>query len=232
MGESGIIYVTINIVTGKRYVGIHTRGVKSYIGSGKYFKLAVAKHGKKNFRRIDVEKFDSVDAGLAMEREWIKGMNSKWPMGYNLNDGGRGNLNPTEETRMKIGCGWRGKHLPDYMKDNLRRIRTGTTLSPEHRAKIGEGLKGRAVTAMATAARVAAWRGCHHTEAAKNKMRNAAMGRHHTPESRAKMSISQMGRHHPEEVKQKIRDGVRRKCAERKLNNQLRKTCRENNLFP
>ena len=55
----GFIYVTINKVNGKKYLGQHTKWSKKYIGTGgRHFKKAKKEYGEENFKRyiIDVAK--------------------------------------------------------------------------------------------------------------------------------------------------------------------------------
>ena len=117
-GVSGAVYKTINLVNGKIYVGIHVRGKKDYLGSGRILAKAINKHGRANFKRIDIDEFDSIEVGLAKERFWIQELNSMVPSGYNLNGGGGGNFNPSRETR-----------------ELLRISRLGKPVSEETRAK-------------------------------------------------------------------------------------------------
>ncbi len=42
-----IIYITTNLLNGKKYIGKDEKNNPSYLGSGKLLKLAINKHGKK-----------------------------------------------------------------------------------------------------------------------------------------------------------------------------------------
>lgn len=170
MAEQGFVYRTDNLINGKVYVGIHTCGRGSYLGSGVYLNLAIEKYGRKNFRRTVIDEFDSLDVGLEKERYWITKLNSKWPTGYNLNDGGGGNFNPTQEVREKISAALSGrpsafkgrkhteeakrkiglanKNIPhpprsEETKERLRIFNTGKTLSEEHKKKISLANMGK-----------------------------------------------------------------------------------------
>ena len=170
MAEQGFVYVTRNLLNGKIYVGIHTCWRKHYLGSGVYLNNAIRKHGKESFVRTTIDEFDSLDVGLAKERYWIEKLNSKYPSGYNLNDGGGGNFNPVQETRdkisrakagkpscnkgkkmseaqkKKIGDAHRGKPgrtWSEEEKEHLRAINKGKTLSDEHKRKISKAHIGK-----------------------------------------------------------------------------------------
>lgn len=47
----GFIYVTINKLNGKKYIGQHSAWLNWYVGSGEYLKNAIDKYGKWNFER-------------------------------------------------------------------------------------------------------------------------------------------------------------------------------------
>lgn len=48
---TGIIYLTVNQINGKVYVGQTSINKNGYIGSGKLLKRAIKKYGKDNFAR-------------------------------------------------------------------------------------------------------------------------------------------------------------------------------------
>ncbi|MED4261984.1 hypothetical protein [Priestia aryabhattai] len=47
----GFIYITINKLNGKKYIGQHSAWLNWYVGSGEYLKNAINKYGKWNFER-------------------------------------------------------------------------------------------------------------------------------------------------------------------------------------
>lgn len=51
MKEMAIVYITENLVNGKKYVGSHKNNDPKYLGSGVLIKKAIAKYGKENFKR-------------------------------------------------------------------------------------------------------------------------------------------------------------------------------------
>ena len=44
-----IVYITTNIINGKKYIGKDTRNRPNYLGSGKILRRAITKYGKENF---------------------------------------------------------------------------------------------------------------------------------------------------------------------------------------
>ena len=46
------VYLTTNLINGKRYVGSHKGSINDYyLGSGNIINEAISKYGKKNFRK-------------------------------------------------------------------------------------------------------------------------------------------------------------------------------------
>jgi len=48
---ASIVYITTNIINGKKYIGSDSNNNKYYYGSGVNISKAIKKHGKKNFRK-------------------------------------------------------------------------------------------------------------------------------------------------------------------------------------
>lgn len=109
------VYVTTNLVNGKKYVGRSTRSINcSYLGSGKLLKKAIKKYGKENFKREIIEVLPSsaklIDL-IECEAKWIKFYNAPDnPLFYNLS----------------WRCGGFGK---------------GSTFSPESKMKLSKSMK-------------------------------------------------------------------------------------------
>lgn len=102
----GYIYITINLINGKKYLGLSTfkDGWQDYLGSGKAFKKALKKYGKENFEKHIVwicyseEELNQSEYDLSVFLDVVES-----PEWYNLVFGGgtsRG-WHPSEETRKK-----------------------------------------------------------------------------------------------------------------------------------
>ncbi len=88
-----VIYITINLINRKKYIGADTRNNPLYLGSGKILKQAIKKYGKKNFMKILIESCDSVDHLFKQEIYWINFFNAVNDVNfYNLLSGGQGCL--------------------------------------------------------------------------------------------------------------------------------------------
>jgi len=103
----GFIYITTNLINGKRYLGQRSfsQGWEKYLGSGNAFKTALEKYGKENFKRDIIciceskEELNQAEYELSILLDVVKSNN--W---YNLVFGGgtsRG-WEPSVETKGKI----------------------------------------------------------------------------------------------------------------------------------
>ena len=89
------IYLTTNLVNGKKYIGAHYGGLDDfYLGSGNIFKKAVELYGRKNFHKEILEICEDYNSMNIAERKWIKEYNAvESNEFYNIADGGF-NSNP------------------------------------------------------------------------------------------------------------------------------------------
>lgn len=90
------IYLTINIINGKTYIGKRQKSSeksKNYLGSGKRIKMAVKKYGKENFKKfiIDENQNYSKEELSNLEIEYIFNLKPN----YNISLGGDGGDNFT-----------------------------------------------------------------------------------------------------------------------------------------
>jgi hypothetical protein len=91
-----VIYETINLINGKRYIGKDTHNDSEYLGSGRILTKAIAKYGKENFKKIILECCNSIEELNSREKHWIKTTNAqKSVMYYNVGEGGEGGDNIT-----------------------------------------------------------------------------------------------------------------------------------------
>ena len=103
-----IIYKIVNNINNKIYIGLTTkdlsRRVAEHIRENKsYVQKALNKYGLESFTISVIDHAESKEILKEKEKYWIKYYNCKSPNGYNLTDGGDGLINPTKETREKIG---------------------------------------------------------------------------------------------------------------------------------
>lgn len=122
------VYVIRHAESGKQYVGLsqdirrrlnHHRAARSKTS---LLARAIRKHGEEVFE-FRVHATAEFAALPAMEQALIAELGCRVPDGYNLTDGGEGNV------------GW---VMPDSVKANLSRLATGRKLSEETKRKIAE----------------------------------------------------------------------------------------------
>jgi len=102
---TGIIYLTVNQINGKIYIGQTSIDKSSYIGSGKAMLRAIKKYGKRNFTRsILISDIASIKELNFWEDFYIKLFDSRNPkIGYNIRPGGTNSkFKHTPESILKI----------------------------------------------------------------------------------------------------------------------------------
>lgn len=205
----GFIYITTNMVNGKRYLGQKRfdewNKWKTYLGSGKAFKNALKKYGKENFSRNIIyfcyseEELNKVEYDLSVFLNVVE--SEDW---YNLEYGGNGcsGYHHTEETKRHLSEIFSGENHPWY----------GRHHSEESKAIMSEKRKG--VTP--------ANKGKQATEDTKQKLREAWVNRPRvfSDDVKQKMSAAHSGeKNHnygkpmSDEVKEKLSKSLKGKFA-------------------
>ena len=158
------IYLTINKINGKKYIGQHKGEPNdSYLGSGTLLKRAIDKYGKENFEKEIICLCSSQEELDEKEKYYIKlydAVNSE--EFYNIAEGGLGGnpcLGLTKEQelerRNKISKAMSGEGNPNFgktfkkeehnrygklhtedSKEKMRLAKLGKSLSEEHKKKI------------------------------------------------------------------------------------------------
>lgn len=91
-----VIYETINLINGKRYIGKDFYNDPNYLGSGRILKLAIKKYGRENFSKVIIEICDDSEHLNIREKFWIRRMHAcESKMYYNIGAGGDGGDNIT-----------------------------------------------------------------------------------------------------------------------------------------
>jgi hypothetical protein len=112
-----LLYEIKNNINGKIYVGVHKTLVDDdgYMGSGKYIKRAIEKHGIENFTKTILERFDSAEAMFAREKEIVTDEFLARPDVYNLRRGGHGGW----ELLLKTGANKVGRKNADIALEKM-----------------------------------------------------------------------------------------------------------------
>ena len=134
------IYMTTNLINGKKYVGRCSKDSSwdaGYIGSGKLLKQAILKYGRENFVREILEELpntSSLREAIDLEKSWLLKLNCKNSLNfYNMSDntGGMGAGDKhSEETKKKI-------------KESMARLYGDNGLPAEWRENVANAVKGR-----------------------------------------------------------------------------------------
>lgn len=162
MNPYGYVYLTINLINGKKYIGQHKSSVYDgkYLGSGEVFKRALDKYGKENFCNGIIEWAISYDDLNQKEKYYINLYNaSENRMFYNRCDGFIPNVsekvwvnNGDNEMRVSLS------ELEKYQKDGYVQGRIKERLK-----NINRGNKNHL--------------GHKHSDEAKKKMREKKIGK-------------------------------------------------------
>ncbi|WP_252238995.1 NUMOD3 domain-containing DNA-binding protein [Clostridium sp. VAP51] len=184
----GFIYITTNVINGKRYIGQRkfSNGWDSYLGSGKILKQAIEKEGKENFvKDIVAIAYCKVELNN-LEIDFIKDYNAiNDDNFYNIAKGGDGGDNPGEfsimygrklsyDTRIKISNTRKlrgvakGKNNPMYgvsIKGELHHD-YGTHHSKERNEKQSQTMKNK----FKDGEWKPPFKGKSHSEDSKNKL--------------------------------------------------------------
>lgn len=169
------IYLRTNKVTGIQYVG-QTKNFKrrerdwkrfDEIYGNNYLTEEREKYGLENFNVVVIDHCETREEAWELEQFYIKELNTKYPDGYNMSDGGVGTKgivvtektrekqrnkklgkHHSEETKRKMSeahkgenCHWYGKHFSEEHKRKLSDAKKGIKYSEKHREKIADGHK-------------------------------------------------------------------------------------------
>lgn len=216
------IYCITNKIDGRKYVGKCVRPSnksENYYGSGTYIRSSIKEHGIENFTKEILE--DNVTDGMLCEREvfWIKELNTRHPVGYNLTDGGDGANNISDETKKKISETM--KKVAVFSEEFLQQQKQdkkgqnhpmyGTRATEETKKKMSEYHKANPVKF---------WLGKKQPIEVTEKIAAKNRGRKHNQNFIDGMTGENnpfYGKTHSEETKEKIRDGQINKTPEQKL---------------
>lgn len=186
----GYIYLIVNKVNGKTYVGQHksSNWRDKYMGSGRLLHDAKKKYGKENFEKFLIQYCETKEELDKQEIFWIAEYRSRGKAEYNISKGGGGyNLSGkfTIEHRKKLSeakigkAPWnKGMHLSDEQKRHL------SEYFKEHPTRGSLGY--------------------HHTKEAIERNRQAHLGVKQSKETRLKRSESLKGIPRTDEWKSNI----------------------------
>ena len=185
------IYLIVNKINGKTYVGQHKSSKEwyedKYMGSGKLLKKAKLKYGIENFEKFLIQHCYSKEEVNKAERFWIAEYRSRGKAEYNIADGGDGGNvkghSVSEETKRKISESLKGRKQSEETKRKRSKLLKGRNRSEETKQKISEAKKGIPLSD-------------EHirkiSESLKGNQRHK--GHHHTDETKLRISESKKGK--------------------------------------
>lgn len=190
------IYLIVNKVNGKTYVGQHKSSKEwyedKYMGSGKLLWLAKQKYGIENFEKFLIQYCYSKEETNKAERFWIAEYRSRGKAEYNLangGEGGNGEANKgkkrSDETKRKLSEAHKGNRQSEETRRKRSESLKGKHKSDEWRKKLSEAKKGKTP-----------WnKGKPISKETKRKISEANKGKHHSEETKKKMSEVHKGKH-------------------------------------
>lgn len=142
-----VVYLTTNLLDGKKYIGRDKYNDPSYLGSGKWLKKAINKYGVDNFKKEILEHCKDEEEASKRELYHIE-INKAQESSeyYNIGSGGLGGDNFThhpdkENYRRKIGEGSKRSHnTPEYFKKSSE-SRKRLWKDPVYREKISKRVR-------------------------------------------------------------------------------------------
>ena len=188
----GYIYLITDTTNGMKYTGKHHYHIEgqldpNYHGSGVIIKN-IYKKRPETLKEEYIKTCYSEEELCSDEQYYIKLFKTLYPNGYNLTEGGEGEI-PCEEIRKKISKAHKGKHLSDETKKKMSESRKGKHFSDETKQKISESRKGK-----------------HLSDETKKKLSELNKGR----------PSGMLGKKHSEESKKKISESLKGKPAHNK----------------
>jgi group I intron endonuclease len=144
------IYLIINLINNKKYVGQTCQTVKQRWSdhlqtdrTKNSFPLyhAIKKYGKDNFVISEIDYTEDIDEANRKEIYWGLFYDTLSPQGYSLRLGGRKTIHLSEEIKNRIRISNTGKKISEEAKAKLKLARNKRTLPPEAYIKQQETLK-------------------------------------------------------------------------------------------
>ena len=175
------VYLTTNLIDKQQYIGDRSCNCDPeedrYLGSGRYYRKAEHKHGKKNFKKEILECFETRKEAFDAQEKYIIEYNTLVPNGYNISPKGGLNVRGchSEETKKKISVSNKEKHYGKRSEESKRKQSLtikGHSVSKETREKISKGKKGKP---------------CPHNDEWNNKISLGKIGFKHSEKTKEKM---------------------------------------------
>jgi hypothetical protein len=194
-----IIYITINLINYKIYIGQDSHDNPSYLGSGKILKNAIKLHGKENFKKGILCRCSSKEEMNEKEKYYIKLFNSTdLDIGYNIHPGGNAAHNPAK-LHGKNNPFYRKEHSPEVI-ETIRKANIGNKnakghiKTPKGREKIRQTHLGKKQSTEHAKKSAESRKGIKMPDHVKEILKKINTGRPLLQETKNKLSLSMKGR--------------------------------------
>jgi group I intron endonuclease len=131
-----VIYLTINKINGKKYLGKDVQNNPKYLGSGLDLKKAIEKYGVENFEKTILEICDNKEELWKREEYWLNFYDAK------------NNKTFYNRTNKAFGA-WEGKNhtlITEETKQKMSMAHKNIPLSKEHKQAISNAMMGHSKT--------------------------------------------------------------------------------------
>ena len=196
----GYIYLTTNLINGKKYVGKRCKNYRNdtdYIGSGTIIKKANAKYGRENFSKEIIEECYTLEELNSREEYWINYYNAvEDPNFYNLTPKANGSAKGSkrsEDTKRKLSESASKRHI-----DKETRSKISETVSSQ--IWVTNGI----IETKATLSNIDEFisNGFHRgrlefSESHRNNLKNCRLGSHLSDEEKNNLSLKNSGSGNP-----------------------------------
>ena len=173
------VYRTTNLVSGRYYFGVHKTGdpYDGYLGSGKYIKAAIAKHGGAAFRKDILFVYPDPEPAFGKEDELVQCYRGLDPLCMNLRRGGSGGFDWINRSGLS-GCIQGGKaavHSLRRFYEEHPEVRE--QINRESIARIRSNPQWLANTLSAQKKAASTWRGKHHASKTREELSRRKSGK-------------------------------------------------------
>lgn len=150
------VYVVTCSKNGKQYVGFTSRSNRfdthcynASIGQAGALYNAIRKYGRECFEYRTLCRCTSAKAAKKLEVKYIAKLNTRAPLGYNLTDGGDGQVGAklSYETRQRMSLAHMKRQKDPALRARTSKALKGRKKSAEHVANVAAALLGRHLSA-------------------------------------------------------------------------------------
>lgn len=144
-----IVYITTNLINGKKYIGSHVGNNPNYLGSGVYLNKAIKKYGRKNFKRETLVEVSTIKEMKMLEEYYINYYNAyNSSLFYNGTKYAAGITKYPEDKKINVSKANKGnlynlgrKQSLETIEKRMSKVR-GQKFSEESKQKIRESKLG------------------------------------------------------------------------------------------